>query len=175
MTELTGSASAVHAFTLPSDFASSPQITTLDLSHPILDFTSLPSGQILVSLDTAFGVLKHNQTGENKKRSDPTEAEVQQVASSTASALVQVTEGASVSLARSPHCTTDISYHPPPATFSRPSKLSPPNPRRPPNSSQTWICTPTCPSFHAGPASKRTKISPAHLNCKKTRQRPRRV
>jgi tRNA (guanine-N(7)-)-methyltransferase subunit TRM82 len=96
--ELTGSASSLHAFTLPSDFASPPQITSIDLTHPILDFTLLPSAQVLLSLDTAFGVLKHNQNGENKKRPDPSTADIQQVASSSASALVQVGAGASVSV-----------------------------------------------------------------------------
>lgn len=95
-TRLTISASSLHAFTVPSDFASPPQIRSVDLAHPILDFTLLPSAQILVSLDTAFGVLKQNQTGENKKRSDSSPAEIQQVASFSASALVQVSANASV-------------------------------------------------------------------------------
>ena len=64
------SASAIHAFVLPTDLSSSPTITTLALPHPVVDFASLSSSpsQLLVSVDPAFGVLRHNQTGSPGKK-----------------------------------------------------------------------------------------------------------
>ena len=52
----------MHAFTLPN--GSSPlEVFTLPLDSPVLDITLLPgSSDLFVSLDTAFGVLKHNQS-----------------------------------------------------------------------------------------------------------------
>ncbi|KAK4689632.1 tRNA (guanine-N(7)-)-methyltransferase subunit TRM82, partial [Tremellales sp. Uapishka_1] len=53
--------SAIHSFALPSDAETTPEIETLALPYPILDFTLVPgSSQILLSLDTAWGVLKAN-------------------------------------------------------------------------------------------------------------------
>jgi tRNA (guanine-N(7)-)-methyltransferase subunit TRM82 len=53
------SAAALHAFSL-SDTPG--QVETLPLPHPLLDFAPIPDspGRLLVSLDTAWGVLKQN-------------------------------------------------------------------------------------------------------------------
>lgn len=60
----TYSAAAIHSFPLSLDPSSpSPTISTLPLDFPVLDFTMIPSSpspQILVSLDTTWGVLKQN-------------------------------------------------------------------------------------------------------------------
>ncbi|WWD19332.1 hypothetical protein CI109_103791 [Kwoniella shandongensis] len=81
-------ASAIHSFVFSPDQASQPTVHTLPLSHPILDFTSILSqpGQILVTLDTAWGVLKQNPgpgtegRQEAIKRDGPvTESEVEQL------------------------------------------------------------------------------------------------
>ncbi|WWC63655.1 uncharacterized protein I303_106260 [Kwoniella dejecticola CBS 10117] len=55
-------ASALHSFVLPSDPTFPTTVNTQTFPYPILDFTALPSqsGKILVSLDTAWGVLKKN-------------------------------------------------------------------------------------------------------------------
>ena len=47
-----------------ADLSRSPVIHTLTLPFPILDFTTILSetGRLLVSLDTAWGTLKHNQS-----------------------------------------------------------------------------------------------------------------
>ncbi|WVR09333.1 hypothetical protein IAU60_006399 [Kwoniella sp. DSM 27419] len=55
-------AAAMHSFTLSDDPSRPSAVQTLPLPHPVLDFTPVPSqpGQILVSLDTAWNVLKKN-------------------------------------------------------------------------------------------------------------------
>lgn len=68
---------------------------------------------------------------------------------------------------------TDISYQQPPATSSPQFRLSLLRRRRPRKSSRTWICTQTCRYCHGGLVSKRTRISPARLSCKRKKWRPR--
>jgi hypothetical protein len=100
LSELMSRAAAIHAFVLPTDFSISPQITTLALSHPILDFTILQSSQLLISSDPAFGVFTHNQTGLPPVKGKAAEATVssdQASEMSNSMALVQVGAGASVS------------------------------------------------------------------------------
>ncbi|WVW85279.1 hypothetical protein I302_107317 [Kwoniella bestiolae CBS 10118] len=55
-------ASAIHSFMLPSDLSSPPVVNTQPLPYPILDFTVLPNqnGKVVISLDTAWGMLKKN-------------------------------------------------------------------------------------------------------------------
>lgn len=97
--ELMDSAAAIHAFVLPTDFSSDPQITTLPLSHPVLDFTILPSSQLLVSYDPAFNVFTHNQTGQapaKGKAAETTTTAEQSAELSNFVTLVSVGSGASV-------------------------------------------------------------------------------
>lgn len=55
-----GSAAALHSFTLANG-ANPGEVSTLPLDSPVLDVTLIPgSTDLFVSLDTAFGVLKHN-------------------------------------------------------------------------------------------------------------------
>lgn len=53
------SAAALHAFNLSE---TPGKVETLPLPHPLLDFAPIPGspGRLLVSLDTAWGVLKQN-------------------------------------------------------------------------------------------------------------------
>jgi hypothetical protein len=48
---------------LPSDPDSITTVQTKELSYPLLNFISLPGhpGHLLLSLDTAWGILKKNQ------------------------------------------------------------------------------------------------------------------
>ena len=100
MSGLISSAAAIHAFVLPTDFSSDSQITTLPLSHPVLDFTILPSNQLLVSLDPAFGVFTQNQTGLPPVKGKAAEAAIspeQSSEMSNSTILLEVGSGASVS------------------------------------------------------------------------------
>ncbi|WRT68699.1 uncharacterized protein IL334_005679 [Kwoniella shivajii] len=66
-------AAALHSFILSSDTASSPIVHTQALPYPILDFSVLPNdhGQIVVSLDTAWNVLKKNPGPGIENRQEP--------------------------------------------------------------------------------------------------------
>lgn len=70
--------SALHSFVLPSDLSASPTINTIPFEHPLLDFTMIPSepGRLLVSLDTAWGMLKSNQTGNESSGGKPRKQEL---------------------------------------------------------------------------------------------------
>ncbi|WVQ95232.1 hypothetical protein IAU59_002327 [Kwoniella sp. CBS 9459] len=64
-------AAALHSFILSADSTPSA-VHTIPLPYPILDFTPVPTqpGQILISLDTAWGVLKKNPSPGVEGRQD---------------------------------------------------------------------------------------------------------
>ena len=98
--QLTSSAAAIHAFVLPTDFSSEPRIQTFPFSHPVLDFAILPSSQLLVTCDPAFGVFTQNQTGRPPAKGKAVERTVtpdQTTTTSDCVTVVQVGSGASVS------------------------------------------------------------------------------
>lgn len=90
---------AIHSFVLPSDPDSITTVQTKELSYPLLNFISLPGhpGHLLLSLDTAWGILKKNQV-EDAAIKGATASEEQIEAMSRSHLVVQVASDGSVSL-----------------------------------------------------------------------------
>lgn len=156
--ELTSSAAAIHSFVFPTDLSVSPSIQTLPTEFPVLDYTLLPGSQdeILVTLDTTFGIVSFNQeVGQPPKREhNVTEEQKQQMHKSYR--IIKVAQDGSVSLlfsavivkecrliASSPIPLRLTPYLPPSGPSLAQPRTNPPDRHYPPSTStQTYRSTP---------------------------------